>query len=266
MTYNNIGRVYLDQGRLDEAADALNQAIELDPDLANAYAARGSAYFYMGEHERGMADLNRAIELDPNLVMAYYNRGTANLNLGEYEQAIADYERVLELTTDPDLRRMAEAELERLEGATSPAAAAPLTLHPYEHSSGAFLIHIPEDWKVLTIDDQVTTMFLDSEEEEGMMVSTFEGQSIADFAEQRVIEFMEQMEMEYEILEQQDLTEDYLYISVATLNEDWMFDFHFGEREDVGLILTLWAHEGSNLHRSWDSIVQSFIFTPGAAR
>ena len=44
-----------------------------------------------------MHGYNRAIELDPDLAEAYSNRGHTYHDLGDYEQAIADYNRAIEL-------------------------------------------------------------------------------------------------------------------------------------------------------------------------
>jgi len=49
-----------------DAPDA-NKAIELDPNLAQAYKNRGAAHFYFGDNEGALADLNKAIALNPNL-------------------------------------------------------------------------------------------------------------------------------------------------------------------------------------------------------
>ena len=44
----------------------LNKAIELDPELAEAYFNRGSTYYYKGQEDLALADFNKVIELSSN--------------------------------------------------------------------------------------------------------------------------------------------------------------------------------------------------------
>ena len=50
----------------DEAIKECNKAIELDPNLATAYAIRSVAYGSKGQYDKALADCNKAIELAPN--------------------------------------------------------------------------------------------------------------------------------------------------------------------------------------------------------
>ena len=71
-------------GDLDRAFDDLERAIEIQPDLATAYANRGNAYLQRGldgDLERAQGEFNRAIELDPDSPMAFFNRGLVSLPL-----------------------------------------------------------------------------------------------------------------------------------------------------------------------------------------
>jgi len=61
-----------------------------------------------------MDDFNKALELDPNLAQAYYNRGRAYQALGDREKAIADFQKVLEISQDADLRQRAQQHLDEL--------------------------------------------------------------------------------------------------------------------------------------------------------
>jgi tetratricopeptide (TPR) repeat protein len=54
-------------GQYEEALADLNEAVELEPELAQAYYHRGVVYGSIGEYEKATEDLHRAIELDPSL-------------------------------------------------------------------------------------------------------------------------------------------------------------------------------------------------------
>ena len=98
--YVRQGLVYAEQGDYGQAITYYDQAIELDPDYADAYFYQGLAYSNLGDHKQAIADYTKAIELDPNYAKAYNNRGVAYYYQGDYEQAIADYSKAIEL--DPD--------------------------------------------------------------------------------------------------------------------------------------------------------------------
>ena len=66
-------------------------------DAAGFYLDRGSRYGRNGVYHRAIQDYTAAIELDPDLVEAWYNRGCAWYEVGELENAIADLTRAIEL-------------------------------------------------------------------------------------------------------------------------------------------------------------------------
>jgi tetratricopeptide (TPR) repeat protein len=109
--------VYGDQpmyGRLslEHAISDLDQAIELDPDCAEAYHMRGLAYhlqglqylgiawvdFYPEELEQAIRDYDQAIAMDPELAVAFHDRGTAYAQRGSHlgRQGDATPEEVLQ--------------------------------------------------------------------------------------------------------------------------------------------------------------------------
>ena len=56
----------MDPGKLDNAMDAFNRAIALDPWLGNGWLGRGLCYFREGEVRAGVRDLERAVAAEPN--------------------------------------------------------------------------------------------------------------------------------------------------------------------------------------------------------
>ncbi len=63
----NRGLGFYEEGAYDKAILEFNQAIELDPNYADAYNWRGNMYFFKGEYDQSTADYNKAIELDPSI-------------------------------------------------------------------------------------------------------------------------------------------------------------------------------------------------------
>ena len=102
---------------LDDVIAAYDEALRLNPDMAEAYNNRGVAYFVANQHDRGFADLDTAISLQSDFVEAYFNRGAANVSLEQYASAESDLDQAIRLRpTYADAhyaRGLVEARLER---------------------------------------------------------------------------------------------------------------------------------------------------------
>lgn len=72
-------------------------AIALDPNLAQAYAARAISYTQIDRLADAITDAERAIALNPDLKWAYHTRGTARSYTGDNQGAIADFTRCTQL-------------------------------------------------------------------------------------------------------------------------------------------------------------------------
>lgn len=91
----------LEAGRAAEAVTAFNEAIDADPQSAEAHAGRGRALVQLGEFPRAMRDLNKAVELEPANARWWWQRGDARLQADDEDGALADFARAIEL--DPKL-------------------------------------------------------------------------------------------------------------------------------------------------------------------
>ena len=83
---------------LRQTLQAADRALELDPDLAGAYAARGVALGWMArDFDGGIAELRRAIEANPGYAKAHHWLGISLATLGRLDEGIAELERAVEL-------------------------------------------------------------------------------------------------------------------------------------------------------------------------
>jgi tetratricopeptide (TPR) repeat protein len=92
--YNN--RAYASYSKYDGTGNPLadlNRALELRPEFPHAYNTRGCVYMAGGQPDKAIADFNRAIQLQPDYPRAYRNRANAHLRKGHIGLAIADFER-----------------------------------------------------------------------------------------------------------------------------------------------------------------------------
>ncbi|HEX5808062.1 MAG TPA: tetratricopeptide repeat protein [Anaerolineales bacterium] len=92
-----LGTAYYQLDRLDDADAAYTKAIELDPNLAEAYYSRSVVWVDRGDFEKAIRDANDAIHIDPTNARAYNNRGFAYLQKGYFDRALEDLCKALEL-------------------------------------------------------------------------------------------------------------------------------------------------------------------------
>ena len=95
------------QGKLKEAVQAFDKAIQLKPDSAEAYSNRGNALKELGQVEHAVASYDdavasydKAIQLKPDFAEAYYNRGNGLKDLGRLDEAVASYDMAIQIKPD----------------------------------------------------------------------------------------------------------------------------------------------------------------------
>ena len=60
-----------------EAIGDFDEAIRLNPGMAQAFWQRGASYARKGDHARAIAEYDEAIRQDPEVARAYWSRGTS---------------------------------------------------------------------------------------------------------------------------------------------------------------------------------------------
>ena len=81
------------------AIASFDEAIRIQPEVADLYEARGTAHMYGGRHDKALADYTTAIELEPDDAGHWRRRGHA-YNIGPTPQphkAVKDTSRAIEL-------------------------------------------------------------------------------------------------------------------------------------------------------------------------
>ena len=101
VAYYYRGLVYVDQGKVNEAIDDFDKAIEIDKHFPQAYAARGTANLMISRPAKAAEDFDKALQLDPNNATTYVNRARAYMGLKMTAEAEADLDKAIEL--DPKL-------------------------------------------------------------------------------------------------------------------------------------------------------------------
>jgi hypothetical protein len=90
--HHNLGRMYQDTGRSEEAEAKFRDAVRLDPRLVEAHVELGNLALHRGEVDAAFAHFDHADGLEANSVEATYNRSFARLLRGDFERGFRDYE------------------------------------------------------------------------------------------------------------------------------------------------------------------------------
>jgi protein O-mannosyl-transferase len=100
MSHSNLGAYLQSRGRLPEAIEQHNRTISLTSDaglLSSTYANLGGAYLKLGEDEKARESFDRALQLNPNLPNAYLGLGQLADKQNRTDAAVTNYSRSVEL-------------------------------------------------------------------------------------------------------------------------------------------------------------------------
>jgi Flp pilus assembly protein TadD len=101
--WSNLGVVRSQQGKLQEAMKALQQAVKLSPNDAFSYRNLGIVYYQLGQNDAAIDALERSIALDPSNVYSHDYLGCACSQKGWEEVAEKEFRKAIEIDDDfPD--------------------------------------------------------------------------------------------------------------------------------------------------------------------
>ncbi|MCP3964373.1 MAG: tetratricopeptide repeat protein [bacterium] len=87
MFYSNRGAEVLQQGRAKEAIEWLETAVELDPELPNAWVNLGVSRRRIGDFGGAEQAYKRTLEIDPRILSAYQNLASLLYTMGRGQEA-----------------------------------------------------------------------------------------------------------------------------------------------------------------------------------
>ena len=86
--------------RVDEAIAQLQQAVEIQPDFAEAQGGLGAALVRRGRLDEAIAHYREALEIDPDSAIAHANLGNVFLNQGRPDKALEHFRKIVELSPE----------------------------------------------------------------------------------------------------------------------------------------------------------------------
>jgi tetratricopeptide (TPR) repeat protein len=98
--YSNRGSNLINSRDYEGAIQALNCAIQLNPQNAFGYLFRGVAYFYMRDYDDALVDLTEADTLAPNTSLTQYYFGAVYGARGDHKLAISYLDKAIDQQSD----------------------------------------------------------------------------------------------------------------------------------------------------------------------
>jgi tetratricopeptide (TPR) repeat protein len=111
----NIGALKIEIGRVDEAVVHLKKAIKLRPEDPRARVNLGNAFYSRGNYYAAMTEFREAIKIDPNAYEAHYQIAVAFADAGIYREAIRVWQKVMKLAPDTEASKAAEENIRVVE-------------------------------------------------------------------------------------------------------------------------------------------------------
>ena len=94
-------KVDLAQGSESNIA-SLTEVVDKNPQSAEAFNVRGTAFGLAGKHKEALADFGRAIELNPRFYKAYANRALVHRALNDPVSAVNAYTKAISINAQYD--------------------------------------------------------------------------------------------------------------------------------------------------------------------
>ena len=112
---SQLGDVYFESRRFQEAIPVYEQAAIINPKNADVLNDLGLSYFYIGKTEQALDAVNRATEADPTYKHAWLSTGFILMSSGRPAEAIAPLNKVMELDPGGQLAKTAGEFLQQIE-------------------------------------------------------------------------------------------------------------------------------------------------------
>jgi tetratricopeptide (TPR) repeat protein len=121
-----LGNLYFDAERYDEAAKWYESALTIDPKNVNASTDLGIAYYYSNQPDRALAQFDRSLAIDPRHSKTLLNIGIVRaFGKQDLDGAEKAWQRVLDVAPNSQEAEVAKKGLDGLRSAHGQRGAAP---------------------------------------------------------------------------------------------------------------------------------------------
>lgn len=105
LPYYNLARLYLAQGKLDEALEHVQKALELNKEMAMAYNLKGMIHEKLKKYDEAIESYTQAVKIDLLNINFNFNLAVAYFKNNEFEKAKEIFEKISSKTTDPEMKK-----------------------------------------------------------------------------------------------------------------------------------------------------------------
>ncbi len=95
IAHNNLGNMFLDENKLDDAAREYEETLKLTPRVAKPYNNLGNVYARQKKLDLAVPLFLKAVLLESNLAEAHYNLGNAYVTQGRTNDGIAELKKAI---------------------------------------------------------------------------------------------------------------------------------------------------------------------------
>jgi tetratricopeptide (TPR) repeat protein len=128
-----LGNLYFDAERYDDAVRWYEDALRVDPKNVNASTDLGIAYYYSNQPDRALAQFDKSLELDPKHTKTLLNIGIVRaFGKQDLDGAEKAWQRVLEVAPDSPEAAIAKKGLDGLRAAHGQGGTTPVGKPPAE--------------------------------------------------------------------------------------------------------------------------------------
>jgi cytochrome c-type biogenesis protein CcmH/NrfG len=118
-----LGNLYFDAERFDDAVHWYEDALKIEPRNVDASTDLGISYYYMNQPDRALAQFDRSLAIDPGHTKTLLNLGIVRaFGKQDLEGAAKAWQRVVEIAPESSEARMARQALQGLRSAHPEAA------------------------------------------------------------------------------------------------------------------------------------------------
>jgi len=100
LAHNNLGVVLAGAGKVTEAVEQYEEALQYYPDYAEAHSNLGLVLFQKGDVPDALAHFEQALRGEPNRAETHNNLGLALVSLGRVPEAIGQFKQALRVRPD----------------------------------------------------------------------------------------------------------------------------------------------------------------------
>ena len=98
--YLNLGNIYKNEKKYDDAICCYDKAIKLNPKKADSYYNMGLVFYLKGDLDKAIESYHKAISLNNDFREAHFNLGLTYYYKCEFKKSLSHYQRVLEINPD----------------------------------------------------------------------------------------------------------------------------------------------------------------------